>query len=257
MTDSAESWRWRRTRKILESAMDLGPEERQKYLTEACGGDEDLRRRIEALLQADGESESPLDTPVADLAVTILQRGAEASHVGRRIGAHRLISELDHGGMGTVYLAERADGEYQEKVAIKLIRPGLASHALIHRFRQERQILAQLNHPNIARILDGGMTDDGMPYFVMEFIEGERIDLYCRRLELTVEARLALFRRVCEAVHAAHRSLVVHCDLKPSNILVTAEGVPKLLDFGIARLAEPRPRQEPASGDRSEIPSAG
>jgi serine/threonine protein kinase len=148
--------------------------------------------------------------------------------------------------MGTVYLAERADAQYEKQVAIKLVRPGCYSESIIDRFRHERQILAGLDHPNIAKLLDGGTSEDGLPYFVMDFIEGLPIDEYCDQRQLSITERLGLFRTVCLAVQYAHRNLIVHRDLKPSNILVTADGVPRLLDFGIARIINPVPSSDAA-----------
>lgn len=159
---------------------------------------------------------------------------------GRLIGPYRLVRSLGRGGMGEVFLAERADDQFRQKVAIKLVRRGLLSKHVQSRLRQERQILATLDHPNIARLYDGGTTDDGTPYIVMEYIDGEPLDVYCDRRGLTIEQRLRLFITVCSAAHRAHQSLVVHRDLKPSNILVTCEGVPKLLDFGIAKMLDDR-----------------
>src|SRR5262249_52984125 len=143
------------------------------------------------------------------------------------------------GGMGEVYRAMRADGQYEKAVAIKLVRGGYDSAVLLERFRHERQILASLDHPNIARLLDGGTTEDGIPYLIMELIEGDRIDSYSDALQLSITERLQLFCQICSAVHYAHQRLVIHRDLKPGNILVTSEGVPKLLDFGIAKLINP------------------
>jgi serine/threonine protein kinase/tetratricopeptide (TPR) repeat protein len=165
----------------------------------------------------------------------------------RRIGAYRILRELGHGGMGTVYLAARADDQYQKRVAIKTIR-GLDSEEVLRHFRRERQILAALDHPNIARLFDGGSTDDGLPYFVMEFVEGQPIDEFCDERALSVHQRLALFRGVCAAVQYAHSNLVVHRDIKPKNILVDAQDVPKLLDFGIAKLLNPEISGEAATG---------
>jgi tetratricopeptide (TPR) repeat protein len=165
----------------------------------------------------------------------------------RRIGAYRILRELGHGGMGTVYLAARADDQYQKRVAIKTIR-GLDSEEILKHFRRERQILAALDHPNIARLFDGGSTEDGLPYFVMEYIEGEPIDSFCDERKLPVQERLRLFQGVCAAVQFAHSNLVVHRDLKPKNILVDAQGVPKLLDFGIAKLLNPEVSGDAATG---------
>lgn len=162
-------------------------------------------------------------------------RRAAPNHVG----PYRIEREIGRGGMGHVYLAVRNDQAYQKRVAIKILRRGSNARALEWRFKSERQILATLDHPNIARLLDGGTTEDGRPYFVMDYIEGERIDRYCDQQRLTIQERLMLFLQVCDAVQYAHRNLVVHRDIKPSNLLVTAEGVPKLLDFGIAKLLNP------------------
>jgi len=158
--------------------------------------------------------------------------------LGRRIGPYRLTQRLGEGGMGVVYLAVR-DDEFKRRVAIKLVRMGAASQEVVARLRAERQTLAAIAHPNIVALLDGGATEDGLPYLAMEYVEGMPIDEYCFRYKLDVAARLRLFLPVCAAVQYAHQNLVVHCDLKPSNILVTTEGIPKLLDFGIAKLLGP------------------
>jgi serine/threonine protein kinase/tetratricopeptide (TPR) repeat protein len=182
-------------------------------------------------------TDRPREPPPSEPATKTAPPG-EAAQPERRIGPYRVLRELGHGGMGTVYLAARADDQYQKRVAIKVVR-GLDSAEVIRHFRRERQILAGLDHPNIARLLDGGTTDDGLPYFVMEHVEGEPIDRFCDERRLTVHERLGLFRGVCEAVQHAHRNLVVHRDLKPGNIFVTRDGVPKLMDFGIAKLLNP------------------
>ncbi|HZH35566.1 MAG TPA: protein kinase, partial [Pyrinomonadaceae bacterium] len=159
--------------------------------------------------------------------------------LGKRIGVFRLTRELGRGGMGAVYLAERADGEFRQKVAVKLIKRGMDTDFIIRRFRHERQILAALDHPNIARLMDGGTTDDGLPYFVMEFIEGEPLHRYCDARRLSIRQRLQLFKQICSAVAYAHEHQIVHRDIKPGNILVPPSGVPKLLDFGIAKILDP------------------
>ena len=164
----------------------------------------------------------------------------ERSLEGRRLGPYRILRKLGSGGMGDVWLAERADEEYQQRVAIKLVRSGLYSTQVQSRLRTERQILASLQHPNIARLLDGGRAPDGTPYLVMEYIDGEAIDVYCNRRRLPVAERIELVRTICSAVHYAHQNLIVHRDLKPNNILITPDGVPKLLDFGIAKLLDAR-----------------
>src|SRR6202035_3027390 len=158
---------------------------------------------------------------------------------GARIGPYQIVEEIGHGGMGTVYRAVRADDQYRKQVAIKVVRGGLGDEFRVHRFRAERQILANLDHPNIARLLDGGATADGRPYVVMEYIEGRPIDQYCDDAKLPVSERLKLFRTVCSAVAYAHQRLVIHRDIKPANILVTKEGEAKLLDFGIAKILDP------------------
>ena len=167
-----------------------------------------------------------------------LERAA-TGHVGRRIGPYQLVRMLGRGGMGTVYEAVRADDQYRQSVAMKFISQGFDNPESIARFRNERQILATLQHPNIAALLDGGTTADGQPYIVMEFIEGEPIVSYCRRKNLAIPERLELFRALCAAVHHAHQMLVIHRDIKPANVLVTVDGIPKLLDFGIAKLIAP------------------
>src|SRR5262245_14362438 len=159
--------------------------------------------------------------------------------VGRRVGAYKVLQQIARGGMGTIYLADRADAAFQKRVALKVIKRGMDTEAILRRFRNERQILACLEHPNIARLLDGGTTEDGLPYFVMEFIQGSPICEYCDTQKLTVDERLKLFLSICSAVDYAHRNFVVHRDIKPNNILVTPDGVPKLLDFGIAKLLKP------------------
>jgi eukaryotic-like serine/threonine-protein kinase len=190
----------------------------------------------------------PLETQPFEstLAAGIAAETGSDHLIGKRIGPYRIAQELGHGGMGTVYRAVRADEEFQNEVAIKVVSRGLATRFLLDQFRTERQILATLEHPNIARLLDGGRTEEGNPYLVMEFIDGEPLQAYCDARKLSVSGRLRLFRSICEAVSYAHRHLVIHRDLKPDNILVTSEGVPKLLDFGIAKILE---RATPDSDD--------
>ncbi|HWN40997.1 MAG TPA: serine/threonine-protein kinase [Thermoanaerobaculia bacterium] len=211
----------RRIAEIFEQAVDLPPAERGDFVERACGDEATVRREVEALLALDAEAE------------------AGALGVPERVGPYRLAGKLGEGGMSEVFLGLRDDGEFVRRVAVKLIRKELLTAETMRRFETERQILASLDHPSIARLLDAGRTADGMPYFIMEYIEGEPIDLYCDRHRLTVPERLEIFRQVCLAVHFAHRNLVVHRDIKPSNILVTEAGQPKLLDFGIAKLLNP------------------
>ncbi len=223
-------------KELFHSARDLPVEERGAFLEQACGGDDALRREINALLESDRAAGDFIAGGPAQLAAELFGSAPDAADLGRTIGQYRLLECIGSGGMGTVYLAERADEQFEMRVAIKLIKRGMDTDAVLRRFQSERQILASLDHPNIARLLDGGTTEDGLPYFVMEHIQGERIDVYAQQRELSVTARLELFRQVCGAIAFAHQHLVVHRDLKPSNILVTADGVPKLLDFGIAKI---------------------
>ena len=166
-----------------------------------------------------------------------------------RLGPYRLIRELGRGGMGTVYLAVRDDDAFQKRVAIKVLKRGMDTDSIVRRFRHERQILASLEHPNIARLLDGGTTPDGLPYFAMEYVEGQPIVDYCDAHRLDTAARLELFRHVCAAVQYAHQNLIIHRDIKPANVLVTADGTPKLLDFGIAKLLNPELGRPDARAD--------
>jgi serine/threonine protein kinase len=227
--------RWRRIQLIFERALELNGPSRDRYLAEACRADPSLRPEVEALLRAEQalDNEAFIDRAVRGAAEDFTRR--EISQ-GDRFDEYRLVRELGSGGMGAVWLAERADGEYSANVAIKLVRGGFASPEVEHRFRVERQILADLTHPNIARLVDGGTASDGMPYIVMEFVDGRPITDWVRDAKLSLDRRLRLFRTVCDAVQHAHRSLIVHRDLKPSNILVGPDGVPKLVDFGIAKL---------------------
>src|SRR5262245_11797032 len=234
--------RWENVEDIFNAALDRSIDEREAFLTEACGDDPSLRRQVEYLIncyeQAGDFIESPAgrhDSPMRDEAAT-LQFDAM---VGRRVGAYRIVREIGRGGMGAVYLAVRADDQFRQRAAIKLVKRGMDTDFVLRRFRNERQILAALNHPNIARLLDGGATDDGLPYFVMEYIEGMPIHRYCDTRRLTIAERLKLFRQVCAAAHYAHDNQVIHRDIKPGNILVTEDGTPKLLDFGIAKILDP------------------
>jgi serine/threonine protein kinase/TolB-like protein/Tfp pilus assembly protein PilF len=234
---------WRRVKDIAAAVLAEDRPNRAPVIDALCGSDSALRAEVESLLGSVEASEKLFESPTlliagAGAALETLH-GFETSRIGERIGAYRLLSELGGGGMGTAYLAERADEEFEKRVAIKLIKRGMDTDAVLRRFRHERQILANLDHPNIARLLDGGTTNDGLPYFVMEYVEGEPIDVYCQRRRLTVTERLKLFALVCDAVQHAHDHRVVHRDLKPGNILVSADGAPKLLDFGISKLLTP------------------
>jgi serine/threonine protein kinase len=231
---------WQRVRQILEQALEVAPERRSVYLEEVCAGDQVLRREVEALIAADQQAGTGFLAGSAVEASTILTAAEElVSLTGTRIGPYQIVEEIGHGGMGTVYRAVRADDQYRKEVAIKVVRGGLGDEFRLHRFLAERQILANLDHANIARLLDGGATEDGRPYVVMEYVEGRPIDEYCDQGKLPVPERLKLFRTVCSAVAYAHQHLVIHRDIKPVNILVTKEGEPKLLDFGIAKILDP------------------
>jgi non-specific serine/threonine protein kinase/serine/threonine-protein kinase len=221
---------WQQIKRIFDDAVELAPSEQGVFLEAACGSDARVRREVERMLAAD-----PADD-LEESAFSLFDRGEEAAFRGRRVGHYRILEEVGRGGMGAVFAAVRDDGEFDQKVALKVIKSGLSTSTIVRRFRHERQILASLEHPNIARLLDGGMSDDGVPFYVMEYIEGEPIEEFCRARHLGLRERLELFRQVCAAVSYAHRRLIVHRDLKPSNILVTGEGRAKLLDFGIAKV---------------------
>jgi serine/threonine-protein kinase len=228
--------RFQRLSALFEEMVELDAASRTGVIERRCGGDASLARELRALLQADGSSDS--GSFLAGVVGAEVQALASGDAVGQRLGPWRIVRHLAEGGMGTVYLGERADGAYDAQAAVKLVRGGLPSPALDARFRAERQILAGLSHPGVARLFDGGTTPDGTPYLVMELIEGRSITEWCLERDLPVESRLRLFLKVCDAVAYAHRHLVAHRDLKPSNILVTEEGEPKLLDFGIAKLVD-------------------
>ena len=229
-----------RIKLLLEAALGLPEEERALFLRRECGVDEELLREIESLVEAAEGDSSFLEERVAVPETLLMPAGEAASdEVPEKIGPYRLVRTLGAGGMGTVYLAERDDPEFRQQVALKLIRRDQTSDNVLQRFVQERQILAGLQHENVARLLDGGATDDGTPYFVMEHVDGLALLTYCDRNRLGVDARLGLFLEVCAAVEYAHRNLVVHRDIKPGNILVTPEGRAKLLDFGIAKVLTP------------------
>jgi serine/threonine protein kinase/tetratricopeptide (TPR) repeat protein len=236
--------RWQRLQELFHAAIPLGPRERERLLSEACGEDTVLRMEVDRLLAAHerpgGIIESPVEGP------DTWPDQDEASAVGRRFGPYRAMRELGRGGMGAVYLGERADGQFEQLVAIKVIKRGMDTAQVLARFREERRILASLEHPNVARLLDGGTSEDGQPYFVMEYIDGQPIDVYADARTLTVAQRLELFIQVASAVTYAHQHLIVHRDIKPLNILVTSDGVPKLLDFGIAKVLQ-ADAEEPTS----------
>lgn len=224
---------------IFNSALEHNPGERNEFVRRACGHDDALRGEIESLLRRYDSNflENPSPTELVEI--------SSGAMIGRQLGAYQIVRELGHGGMAVVFLAERADQEYRKRVAIKMVKLGVESKEILSRFRNERQTLAALDHPNIVKLLDGGSTEEGWPFLVMEYVEGVPIDEYCDGHRLSVMERLELFRAVCSAVQHAHQNLVIHRDLKPGNILVTKDEVPRLLDFGIAKLLNPEYFQAP------------
>jgi serine/threonine protein kinase/tetratricopeptide (TPR) repeat protein len=236
--------RWREVKDKLDAALELAPAERSAYLDQISATDPELRQELESLIASHEEAGTDfLNIPPRQAVATPTTPGEpDLNHrdpmIGRRLGTYEIMKQIGAGGMGEVYSAFRADDQYSKQVAIKLVRAGHNSDFVIRRFKNERQILASLDHPNIAGLLDGGTTEEGVPYFVMELIEGQPITEYCDSRNLPVVERLKLFSAVCSAVQYAHQRLIVHRDLKPGNILVTVEGTPKLLDFGIAKIVE-------------------
>jgi non-specific serine/threonine protein kinase/serine/threonine-protein kinase len=235
--------RWQRIEQIFNAAVELPKAEHEAFLERACAGDQDLRREVESLLSHDDPGGAFVEVAVAAAAIedsplpgVAMEGGLTPGTPARvQIGPYRIVREIGSGGMGVLYEAIRED-QFQKRVALKIVKRGMDTASIVRRFHRERQILAGLNHPNITALLDGGTTTDGRPYFVMEYVEGKPIGEYCDAHKLSTRQRLELFRPVCAAVHYAHQNLVVHRDLKPGNILVTREGVPKLLDFGIAKI---------------------
>ncbi|MEM1204623.1 MAG: serine/threonine-protein kinase [Acidobacteriota bacterium] len=223
---------------LIDRALDLPQDQREGFLRRACDGDEDLRLEVESLLDQEGAGRLWPEAPIVPSLKEPVNGQAPKLEPDERIGPYRVLGPLGEGGMGEVVLAVRED-EFSQRVALKVVHPKYVSRELLHRFHEERQILAELEHPNIARILDGGTTAGDRPYFAMEYIEGSPIDAYCDRHGLDVRQRLELFVDVCRAIHLAHTNLVVHRDLKPSNILVTPGGAPKVIDFGIAKRIRP------------------
>ena len=238
---------WKKVRGIFERAVDLEPGAREEFLQITCAADDGLRTEVESLLAAHQQAAGDFLTGQAIDAVGTIPELPETREAlaGRRVGPYRILEEIGRGGMGTVYRAERDDDQFRKQVAIKIVRAGLPDEFSIQRFKAERQILANLDHANIARLLDGGATGDGRPYVVMEYVQGQPIDAYAQAHDLPVRERLELFRTVCAAVAYAHQRLVIHRDIKPANILVTGQGEPKLLDFGIAKILDPEQEGDP------------
>ncbi|HNC43056.1 MAG TPA: protein kinase, partial [Acidobacteriota bacterium] len=259
--------RWLKAKELFCQALECEPGRRNAFLEHACASDQELLLEVESLLSAVEDSQPFFHQPAVDLlGLNGLKLGefleedelspdsgpadpdlplpeipkSKSALIGQQIGNYRLTQLIGRGGMGAVFLAVRADDDYEHEVAVKIVARPVLTREVLRRFRTERQILARLDHPNIAKLFDGGTTPDGLPYFVMEYIEGEPIGSYCDNRQLSIPERLRLFLKVCEAVQYAHQNLVIHRDIKPGNILVTADGIPKLLDFGIAKVLTPR-----------------
>jgi hypothetical protein len=241
MENSAmDSERWQNVERLYHATLDCEESQRAAFLTRVCGGDEALRREVESLVSYGDRAASFIEGSALEVVAPVLagdgdDAQAPASEesriiekmIGKRISQYRIVEQLGSGGMGEVYRAVRADDQFQKQVAIKLVHAGEASGFVIGRFKNERQILASLEHPNIARLLDGGVTDEGVPYFVMELVEGQPIDNYCNSHKLGIPARLKIFLQLCSALEYAHLRQIIHRDIKPTNILVTAERVQK------------------------------
>ena len=242
MTDQSE--RWSRVEDLFFEALELDASARAGFVERHSGADDVLASEVLELLEAH-TGDGGFDR-VAESLGSAVATPASATMAGTRIGAYEVVEEIGRGGMGSVYLARRADGQFEQRVALKLHRSDITRDDVRRRFLAERQILARISHPNIAGLLDGGITEDGRSYFVMEYVDGSTLDKFCDEHRLDVPDRLRLFLSVCEAVQHAHRNLVVHRDLKPSNILVTADGSVKLLDFGIAKLLDAGEFAQPA-----------
>lgn len=227
--------RWDHVKEVVASALEHSPDERESFIRQACGGDESLRQEVESLVCHHRDLDALLEYPPTGDILGLKPSGM----IGRQIGAYRILEEMAEGGMAIVYLAERADQEFRRRVAIKMVKPGANNEEILARFRNERQTLAALDHPNIVKLLDGGCTEEGLPYLVMDYVEGVPLADYCDNHRLSIRDRLELFQAVCGAVQYAHHNGVIHRDLKPGNILVTKDGVARLLDFGIAKLLNP------------------
>ncbi|MBC7926499.1 MAG: serine/threonine protein kinase, partial [Bryobacteraceae bacterium] len=225
---------WRTIEHLFEQAIQITARARGQWLDNACDSNPEIRREVASLLESDEASAGGFVNTKVERA--IVSFGQNSEQPPAQVGVYRLVREIGRGGMGSVYLAERDDDQYRKKVAVKLVRRGMDTDFILMRFRRERQILASLEHPNIGRMLDGGTTPDGLPYLVMEYVNGNSIIEYCQMRNLSIDQKLHLFLEVCAGVEYAHQNFVVHRDLKPGNILVDETGTPKLLDFGISKL---------------------
>jgi eukaryotic-like serine/threonine-protein kinase len=228
--------KWARVKQIFNAALDVSEAERADFVQSSCADDETLLFEVKSLLEAEKSAREFIEAPAFAAVSELVEDTKNPSRVGQIVGAYKLKREIGRGGMGAVYLAERADEQFRKQVAVKLIKRGFDTDEIVRRFRYERQILASLDHPNITRLIDGGAAPDGTPFLVMDYVEGRPLTKYADERRLSIEERLRLFLQICAAVQYAHQNLIIHRDLKPSNILVTPEGAPKLLDFGIAKL---------------------
>ncbi len=233
---------WKQIEEIVDEALEYSGEDRRQFIAEQCGDDEHLKAKVTKYLNAIADSTGFLedeDTIQKQLFIQDYIEDSDApgsSLIGTVVGNYKIIELLGYGGLGSVFLAERADGEFEHQVALKVLRRGMDTPKNISRFQLEREILAELSHPNIAQLYDGGVTDDGLPYLIMEYIDGTPIDVYCDQQQLSIAERLSLFEDICDSVQYAHNNLIIHRDLKPSNIMVTEGGDVKILDFGISKL---------------------
>jgi serine/threonine protein kinase len=222
---------------LVEAALECGPAEQAQFLSDACGDDSDLRAEVESLLGFQQEASHFIEAPAYEAASRILVEVDRELKPGQLLGDYKILSLLGEGGMGEVYLVE--DVKLERRVAIKIVKRGPGSASILRHSYKEEKILAGLNHSNIARLYGAGTTSSGLPYFVMEYVDGRRLDHCCREQQLSIQDRLTLFRKICVAVTYAHQNLIIHRDIKPANIRVTSDGEPKLLDFGIAKLLDP------------------
>ena len=231
--------KWLRIKEIFQSAIQIPENQQAAYLESTCGDDTEVFNEVREMLASHKDDTDFLEAPMILNALDLIKAETESEVAGKQFGAYRIEREISRGGMGVVYLAARADEAFQKQVAIKVLKPGMATTEAINRFHQERQTLAHLDHPNIVKLIDGGTTDDGLPFYIMEYVQGVPLDEYCDLHRLSIFQRLRLFNKIGAAIEYAHRNLIIHRDIKPANILVTGQGEPCLLDFGIAKLLDP------------------